>query len=110
MLETAPQIQLGNFANLSGTFTYNETAGEYRADQLMAGQQYVLYLNLYKNAQSGWILTDTKKQKKMLNPVKREIFLIDFKSFSNSGLCSLSGADQVSVEILEPRGEGILTF
>ena len=105
MLETAPQIQLGNFANLSGTFTYNETAGEYRA-----GQQYVLYLNLYKNAQSGWILTDTKKQKKMLNPVKREIFLLDFKSFLNSGLCSLSGADQVSVEILEQRGEGILTF
>ena len=79
--EPFPQILVENFASLSGSFTYNETAGDYRADQLIAGQQYVLYLNAYKNAQSGWILTDNKKEKKMLNPVKREIFLLDLKYF-----------------------------
>ena len=58
-----------NFDNLSGTFTYNETAGEYRRDQLLAGQQYVLYLNEYKYTHPGWILADIKKQRKKLNPV-----------------------------------------
>ena len=41
----------------------------------MAGKQYVLYLNVYKNAQPGWILTDTKKQKKKLNPVIKKKFV-----------------------------------
>ena len=77
MAETGPKIQLvENFDNLSGTFTYNETAGEYRRDKLVSGQQYLLYLNEYKYALSGWILADTKKQRKKLNPVLSVIVLI----------------------------------
>ena len=69
MAEAGPKIQLvENFDNLSGTFTFNETAGEYRRDQLVSGQQYVLYLN-DKYTDPGWILADMKTQRKKLNPV-----------------------------------------
>ena len=69
MSKPGPQILVENFANLSGSFTYNETAGEYRRDKLVAGREYILYLNEYKYTHPGWILTDKKKQKKRLNPV-----------------------------------------
>ena len=105
---------LDKFANESGTFSYNETAGEYRRDGLVGGRQHILYLNHYKISQPGWILADEKKKKKKaLNPVK--YFIVNFPQIFLtfplcSGLCCLSGADWFTVEILEQRLEGIRTL